>query len=145
MIWGLRVLAALADLGPSTYKAVTTFLNSCCRRSDALFWHPWALHAYGTHTHRQNIQTHIIKKINRAWWHTPLIPALRKQRQVDSWVRGQPGLQSEFQDQQGLHRETLSRKTKKKKKKKVNLIFKSTYALSCPRREPRPPPSIFSL
>jgi hypothetical protein len=30
----------------------------------------------------------------------------------------QPGLQSEFQDSQGLHRETLSRKTKKKKRKK---------------------------
>jgi hypothetical protein len=31
-------------------------------------------------------------------------------------VRGQPGLQSEFQDSQG-YRETLSRKTKKKKEK----------------------------
>jgi hypothetical protein len=29
-----------------------------------------------------------------------LIPALRRQRQVDFWVRGQPGLQSEFQDRQ---------------------------------------------
>jgi hypothetical protein len=31
----------------------------------------------------------------------PLIPALGRQRQVDFWVRGQPGLQSEFQDNQG--------------------------------------------
>jgi hypothetical protein len=29
------------------------------------------------------------------WWCTPLIPALERQRQVDFWVRGQPGLQSE--------------------------------------------------
>jgi hypothetical protein len=29
------------------------------------------------------------------------IPALGRQRQVDFWVRGQPGLQSEFQDSQG--------------------------------------------
>jgi hypothetical protein len=35
------------------------------------------------------------------WWCTPLIPALGRQRQVDFWVRGQPGLQSEFQDNQG--------------------------------------------
>jgi hypothetical protein len=42
------------------------------------------------------------KKWDRArqWWHMPLIPALRRQRQADFWVRGQPGLQSEFQDSQ---------------------------------------------
>jgi len=40
------------------------------------------------------------------WWRrlTPLIPALGRQRQVDFWVQGQPG----------LHRETLSWKTKTK-------------------------------
>jgi hypothetical protein len=30
-----------------------------------------------------------------------LIPALGRQRQADFWVRGQPDLQSEFQDSQG--------------------------------------------
>ena len=33
-------------------------------------------------------------------WHTPLIPELGKQRQVDFWIQGQSGLQSEFQDSQ---------------------------------------------
>ena len=36
-----------------------------------------------------------------AWWCTPLIPAFGRQRQEDFWFRGQPGLQSEFQDSQG--------------------------------------------
>jgi hypothetical protein len=36
------------------------------------------------------------KILGRAWWHKPLISALRRQRQVDFWVQGQPGLQSEF-------------------------------------------------
>jgi hypothetical protein len=36
----------------------------------------------------------------QAWWRTPLIPVLGRQRQADFWVRGQP-LQSEFQDSQG--------------------------------------------
>jgi hypothetical protein len=40
------------------------------------------------------------KGLRQAWWHTPLIPALRRQRQANVWVRGQPGLQSEFQDSQ---------------------------------------------
>ena len=51
-----------------------------------------------------------------------LIPALRRQRQVDSWVRGQTGLISEFQDTQGYTEKPPSQKkthpTKKKKKPK---------------------------
>jgi hypothetical protein len=37
-----------------------------------------------------------LKEVATYWWHTPLIPALGRQRQVDFWVQGQPGLQSEF-------------------------------------------------
>jgi hypothetical protein len=47
----------------------------------------------------------------------PLIPALERQRQVDFWVQGQPGLQSEFQDSQGYTEKPC---LKKKKKKKFN-------------------------
>ena len=35
----------------------------------------------------------------------PLILALERQRQADLWVRGQQGLQSEFQDSQGYAEE----------------------------------------
>jgi hypothetical protein len=52
---------------------------------------------------------------SRAWWRTPLIPALGRQRQVDFWVRGQPGLQSELQDSQGYTKKP-SRKNKNKNK-----------------------------
>ena len=50
----------------------------------------------------------------RAWWRTPLIPALGRQRQADFWVRGQPGLQSEFQDSQGYTEKPCLEKTKNK-------------------------------
>jgi hypothetical protein len=52
------------------------------------------------------------------WWRTPLIPALRRQRQADFRVRGQPGLQSEFQDSQDYTEKPCLEKPKKKKKKK---------------------------
>jgi hypothetical protein len=40
----------------------------------------------------------------------PLITALRRQRQVDLEVQGQPGLQSEFQDSQGYTEKPCLRK-----------------------------------
>jgi hypothetical protein len=58
----------------------------------------------------------------------PLIPTLRRQRQVDFWVRGQPGLQSEFQDSQGFTEKPYLKKPKKKKKKKsveLTLAFRT--------------------
>jgi hypothetical protein len=51
--------------------------------------------------------------LSRAWWRMPLIPALERQRQVNFWVRGQPGLQTEFQDSQGYtEKPWLENKTK---------------------------------
>ena len=45
-------------------------------------------------------QQEINRQQSQVWWHMPLIPALGRQRQVNFWVQGQPGLQSEFQDSQ---------------------------------------------
>jgi hypothetical protein len=49
------------------------------------------------------------------WWRKPLIPALGRQRQANFWVRGQPGLQSEFQDSQDYtEKPCLEKQTKTK-------------------------------
>jgi hypothetical protein len=54
----------------------------------------------------------------RWWWYTPLILALGKQKQVDLWVPGRFGLQSEFQDSQGyLEKSCLKRKQANNKHK----------------------------
>jgi hypothetical protein len=64
------------------------------------------------------------------WWHMTLILALERQMQVDFWVRGQPGLQSEIQDSQGYtekpcletpppQKKNKKTKTKTKNKKKI--------------------------
>jgi hypothetical protein len=55
-----------------------------------------------------------------AWWRMPLIPALGRQRQADFWVRGQPGLQSEFQDSLGYTEKPCLKKQNKTKPKKDN-------------------------
>jgi hypothetical protein len=47
----------------------------------------------------------------------PLIPALGRQKQVDFWDQGQPGLQSEFQDSQGYTEKPWLEKTKQNKTK----------------------------
>jgi hypothetical protein len=53
------------------------------------------------------------RHFGQVWWHTPLIPALGigRHRQVDFWVWGQPGLQSEFQDSQGYTEKPCLKKT----------------------------------
>jgi hypothetical protein len=50
----------------------------------------------------------------------PLIPTLGRQRQVDFWVRGQPGLQSEFQDSQGYTEKPCLEKQKNKQNNNNN-------------------------
>jgi hypothetical protein len=51
------------------------------------------------------------------WWRMPVVPALGRQRQVDFWVQGQPGLQSEFQDSQGYTEKPCLEKPKKQKER----------------------------
>jgi hypothetical protein len=60
-------------------------------------------------------------------------PSTREQRQADFWVRGQPGLQSEFQDSQCYTEKPCLEKTKKKKKKKKRIFWSDqahTYTCS---------------
>jgi hypothetical protein len=66
------------------------------------------------------------------WWRTPLIPALGSQRQVDFGVRGQPGLQSEFQDSQNYTEKPCLEKQQQQKKnnKQTNKNKNRTMALS---------------
>ena len=67
MVQGLRKLAAsIEDPGsvPSTHTQwLTTIGNSSCRRSDALFWPSWALHAHGARTYKQAVRINI-KQMN---------------------------------------------------------------------------------
>jgi hypothetical protein len=51
----------------------------------------------------------------------PLIPALGRQRQADFWVRGQPGLHSEFQDSQGY----IEKPCLEKQNKKAQVMYKT--------------------
>ena len=61
------------------------------------------------------------------WWCTPLIPALGRQRQADFWVRGQPGLQSEFQDSQGYTEKSCLKKKKERKEGRCLLRMENIW------------------
>jgi hypothetical protein len=50
----------------------------------------------------------------------PLTPAFGRQRQTDFWVRGEPGLQSEFQDSQGYTKKPCLEKQTTKTKNPTN-------------------------
>jgi hypothetical protein len=58
----------------------------------------------------------------------PLIPALGRQKQEDFWIRGQPGLLSEFQVSQGytekpyLKKQNTKQKRRKRERKAVEDI-----------------------
>jgi hypothetical protein len=59
----------------------------------------------------------------------PLIPALRRQRQTDFWVQGQPGLQSEFQDSQGYtEKPCLEKQNNNNNNNKELISFVSSYS-----------------
>jgi hypothetical protein len=81
-------------------------------------WHLFPLFQ-NTNTHKRHMVGALTgpcwKNYKRAgrWWCMPLVPTLGRQGQEDFWVRGQPGLQSEFQDSQVY---PVSEKKKKKKR-----------------------------
>ena len=50
-----------------------------------------------------------------------LIPTLGRQRRADFWIRGQPGLQSEFQDSQGSTEKPCLKKKRKERKDVMNV------------------------
>jgi hypothetical protein len=57
-----------------------------------------------------------------------LIPALGRQRQADFWVRGQPGLQSEFQDSQGyIEKPCLEKTNNNNNNNKTKCMLLFTY------------------
>jgi hypothetical protein len=77
-----------------------------------------------------------VRVLIRTWWRTPLIPALRRQRQADFWVRGQPGLHSEFQDSQGYtEKPCLDPPPPKKKRARDKHIQRSTALMCLPELE----------
>ena len=74
----------------------------------------------------------LFKKYRYHWqcWGTSLIPGLQRQRQADLWVRGQPGLKSEFQDSQCYKEKHCLWKKKNKKQKKVQIYtFNSRWKM----------------
>jgi hypothetical protein len=69
---------------------------------------------------------------------TPTIPALgrQRQRQVDFWVRGQPGLQSEFQGSQSYTEKPCLKKPKQTNKQ-TNKQKNNSTSINTPKLFPK--------
>jgi hypothetical protein len=78
-------------------------------------------------------------------WSMPLIPALGRQRQADFWVRGQPGLQSEFQDSQGYTEKPCLEKQTNKQKMYPNTGEKWLPTAKPPTASPKLPGTISDI
>jgi hypothetical protein len=88
-------------------KSSGRLINPCCRLAENAF----------PQRHPDRLKScKVTRSKSRAWWRTPLIPALGRQRQADFWVRGQPGLQSVFQDSQNYRKKPCLQKQKTKPK-----------------------------
>ena len=100
---------------PSTWKTEAgRFLSS--RPAWSTEWVPGQP---GLHRETLSRKAQIKKSLGEIvmqWWCTPVIPTLRRQRQADLRVRGQPGLQSGFQDSQGYIKKPCLGKTKQNKR-----------------------------
>ena len=101
-----------------------------CRFPDILIWISEAVFQNLIISHnRGNISQKVQKKKKKKQQQqqqtqTPLIPALRCQRQADFWVWGEPGLQSEFLDSQGYtEKPCLETKQNKKRYIKSTMVF----------------------
>ena len=64
------------------------------------------------------------------WWCTPLILGLGRQRQEDLWIQGLPGLQDEFQDNQGYTEKLCLKKQTSKQNKTKQKTLISQYSES---------------
>ena len=108
-------------------------------KNGRLSFRPGYFMAYNTYfKYRVYYRTCILYKClyiyARQWWHTPLILALGRQRQVDFWVPGQPELQSEFQDSQGYTEKPClgnQKQTNKQKCLYISSILKNIYWFLC--------------
>jgi hypothetical protein len=79
----------------------------------------------------------MIENVSRAWWHTPLIPALGMQRRRISEFEANL-VCSEFQDSQGYTEKPClktnkqtKKKTKNKKKENARVDFKAADSEMC--------------
>jgi hypothetical protein len=97
-------------------------MNKLCFSKQAFLYYFINLSSNRTHGQRQKVEFKNNKN-SRTWWYTPLIPALRRLRQADFCIRGQPGLQSEFQNSQGYTEKPCLEKNKKTKNKKFLLFI----------------------
>ena len=105
---------------PASTWRLTTIYNSNSWGFNALFWPLWALHTYDIQTYKQakHLYTSWVW-----WWHKPLIPVLRRQRQADLWVWGQLVYQASSRTVQGYTEKSCPKNQNPKQNNKTKNLY----------------------
>ena len=114
---------------PLFIPALTSRSGGFCESEASLVYRPAKDIKQWNHISKQKSTTKNKNQPSAVAGRMPLIPAFGRQRQADFWVRGQPGLQSKFQDSQGYTEKPCLEKPKKKKKNHLQLISKPSKTL----------------
>lgn len=123
----LNVTPPVTELGLRPGRTIPCSLSTHHFTHCIFFTHSWVFHHH-TSTYKRKASLLFRSTLACQWWYTPLIPGFGSHIQMDIWVWGQFGLESDFQKSQS-YKEKLCLW---KKLEHIKLCFLVFLSNDCP-------------